>query len=210
MSRDYSGYGKQKKRTTRSRGQTTRRKPASAKKNNGGMFWFVSGVAVGGLATAMILVPSMRPDLSTGTSTETQAVEQQEPSWDFIDLLRQDEVVVQQAPVVEVTPPAVPQQAPQSSQSAQRLPQNAPVATASGDIFLVQAGSFARQKDADTRRAQLMLINFTNASIERVQSGGNSRYRVIVGPYNNHSDMTSALNRISSKGIETLPLKRKN
>ena len=209
MSRDYSGYGKQQKRTAKSRGQTTRRKSAPARKNNSGMFWFVSGVAVGGLATAMILVPSMRPDLPVNTPAESPVVERQEPTWDFIDLLRQDEVVIQQEPVAEVTPPTVRQPSPQSSQSAQNQTPDKPVTAASGDIFLVQAGSFTKRGDADTRRARLMLINFTNAFIERVRSGENSRYRVMVGPYNSRRDMTTALNRISSKGIETLPLKRK-
>ena len=208
MSRDYSGYGKQKKRSTKPRGQTTRRKTSPAKKNNGGMFWFVSGVAVGGLATAMILVPSMRPDLPVNTAQESQVEEAQEPIWEFHDLLRQDEVVVQPEPVAEVNTRPVQQPTPQS-RPVQSEATDSPVAAASGDIFLVQVGSFARRGDADTRRAQLMLINFTNATIEQIESSGKRYYRVIVGPYNDRRAMTAALNRISSKGIATLPLKRK-
>ncbi|UTW44975.1 SPOR domain-containing protein [bacterium SCSIO 12696] len=216
MSRDYSNYGKGKKRSSNSRSQTTRRKAPTARKNspsgrNGGMFWFISGLAVGSLATAMILVPGIRPDIPV-TATRPAPVEQSEPEFEFHSLLRHDEVVVQQeAPVTEL--PAQPQ--------TQRTPQSSPTVVtstqtpkpsrpaASGDVFLVQAGSFSKQQDAETRRVQLMLMNFTNAAIENVRSGSGQRYRVIVGPFDSQRQMTTALNRISSQGIETLPLKRK-
>ncbi|MGS2724789.1 SPOR domain-containing protein [Porticoccus sp. GXU_MW_L64] len=222
MSRDYSNYGKGKKRSASSRGQTTRRKaPAARKKTaagrNGGMFWFVSGLAVGSLATAMILVPEIRPELGQDTAiTETRPapVEQSEPEFEFHSLLRHDEVVVQQeAPIreVEVSSP-VAQQPPLNSDAATPESQAvAPVQAVTGsEMFFVQAGSFSKQQDAETRRVQLMLMNFTNADIENVRaSAGQTRYRVIVGPFDSQRQMTTALNRISSQGIETLPIKRK-
>ncbi|MCV6606320.1 MAG: SPOR domain-containing protein [Porticoccaceae bacterium] len=222
MSRDYSNYGKTKKRTGsargKTRGQTTRRKAPPVRKNssqgrNGGMFWFISGLAVGSLATAMILVPGMRPELPVA-DTRPAPVEQSEPEFEFHSLLRHDEVVVQQeAPISEVEVTAAPVQAQQqSSQSGTDSSQGAaqPQQTLNSEIFLVQAGSFSKQQDAETRRVQLMLMNFTNASIENVRANsGQTRYRVIVGPFGSQGQMTSALNRISSQGIETLPLKRK-
>ncbi|MDM3872528.1 SPOR domain-containing protein [Porticoccus sp. W117] len=216
MSRDYSNYGKGKKSggsRSKSRSQTTRRKAPPARKNNGGMFWFISGLAVGSLATAMILVPGMRPELPVA-DTRPAPVEQSEPEFEFHSLLRHDEVVVQQeAPIreVEATPPAAQKPQQNNRGSATETQAAAPAQpVAIGEIFLVQAGSFSKKQDAETRRVQLMLMNFTNADIENVRaSSGQVRYRVIVGPFDSQGKMTTALNRISSQGIETLPIKRK-
>ena len=219
MSRDYSHYGKSAGKNKKRGGQTTRRKKPAARKNppsrnNGGMFWFISGLAVGSLATAMILVPGMRPELPVADSRPAP-VEQSEPEFEFHSLLRHDEVVVQQeAPITEVEVTRPPAQKPQQSDqpdTAAATPAVAPSQpVASGEVFFVQAGSFSKQQDAETRRVQLMLMNFTNANIENVRSNsGQTRYRVIVGPFNSQGKMTTALNRISSQGIETLPIKRK-
>lgn len=205
MSRDYSRYGKPKKRGK----QTTRRKPVRSKGNSGGMFWFVSGLAVGSLATAMVLVPDMRPEIPTvGSGGDSpEAVETYEPKFEFHNLLSGDEVVVvpEQPPVVDSPGASNPDQS--SGEGAATDQANA-ATSSSGDVFLLQAGSFRSPNDAEERRVQLLLMNLT-ASIEKAKTGnGSTRYRVIVGPFNDRQSVNAALNRISSNGIETLLLKR--
>ena len=209
MSRDYSSYGKPKKRSK----QTTRRKPARRKSGNrssGGMFWFVSGLAVGSLATAMILVPDIRPEMPAviGGDNSPGSADQYQPSFEFHSLLSDDEVVVvpEQEPVTQSPVASTP------SQQSVGNPVNQQAAAAtntSRDIFLLQAGSFKSSSDAEERRVQLLLMNLT-AAIERAKtSNGSIRYRVIVGPFDDRRSVNAALKRISSNGIETLLLKRK-
>ncbi len=196
MSRDYA-------RTTaksRPRSQTTRRRNNSKTGGKpGGLFWFVSGVAVGALLTSLILVPGATPDFSTAESGEEAGQDtgaaNRKPRFDFYKRLSENEVVV-----IDEEEPAV------AAGSSNRQPTAEPVERS---IYLLQAGSFKNAGDADSLRAQLLLMNL-NTNIENAKTAAGDRwYRVMVGPFDNRTTMTKARSRLASNGIETLALKRK-
>ncbi|MEQ9023321.1 MAG: SPOR domain-containing protein [Pseudomonadales bacterium] len=72
-------------------------------------------------------------------------------------------------------------------------------------IYLLQAGSFRNAKDADSLRAQLILLNL-NAEVSKFNHNGEVWHRVIVGPFENHSAMSSARTSLLENGIESLLL----
>jgi hypothetical protein len=72
-------------------------------------------------------------------------------------------------------------------------------------IYLLQAGSFRRAEDADSLRAQLILLNL-NAEVSKFNHNGEVWHRVIVGPFENHSAMSSARTSLLENGIESLLL----
>ena len=74
--------------------------------------------------------------------------------------------------------------------------------------FVLQAGSFASDKDADTLRAQLLLLNL-KASIEPVKlNSGKTRHRVVVGPYLNKDKAKLSQDKLSQNNYDSLLLER--
>lgn len=75
------------------------------------------------------------------------------------------------------------------------------------DMFL-QAGSFAQRIDAESRRANITLLNMA-AEVEKVRlTSGELTHRIYVGPYDKRSDMIAARVLLSNEGIESLPIGR--
>jgi cell division protein FtsN len=74
---------------------------------------------------------------------------------------------------------------------------------------LLQVGSFKSNRDADSLRARLLLLNL-NAKIEKVSPRKNETWhRVIVGPFSDRSELADARGKLASNGIDSLLLKRK-
>jgi cell division protein FtsN len=78
---------------------------------------------------------------------------------------------------------------------------------ADGDVYLLQAGSFRLQKDADRRRAELALLGLT-AAIEETRGDNGLWFRVYVGPFESRSAMARARSITAQQSIDTLLLKR--
>jgi cell division protein FtsN len=94
-------------------------------------------------------------------------------------------------PVAVVPPPAAP---PSGS--------TAPADTASDKLsYLLQAGAFKGQEDADSMKVKLALIGI-EARIVTAEVNGVTFYRVRVGPYGKLEDMNKARTRLAENGIE--------
>lgn len=199
MTRDYAKNGKASNRKSKPRSQVNRRKSTKNSNGAGGVFWFVSGVAVGALLTSLILVPMVGDD-SGAEPGESQAqnaepANDNRPQFDFYKLLSESEVVV----IDEEPEQSAPQAATNNNQPA-----------APESIYFLQAGSFKNSGDADSLRAQLLLMNL-DAAIEKAKSSsGDNWYRVIAGPFESRGEMTQARSKLASNGVQTLVLKRKN
>ena len=74
--------------------------------------------------------------------------------------------------------------------------------------YLLQAGSFRDEADADRLRAELILQGF-EAVIKEVEQASGTWHRVIVGPYESEREMTRARNRLAEANIETIRLQVK-
>ena len=84
-----------------------------------------------------------------------------------------------------------------------------PATPTAKEVFLLQVGSFKSNRDADSLRARLLLLNLS-ASIEMVTPRpGETWHRVLVGPFTNRAELASARDSLSGNGIDSLLLKRK-
>lgn len=67
--------------------------------------------------------------------------------------------------------------------------------------YLLQAGAFRSQQDADAMRAKLALLGFEGRVIP-AEVNGQTMYRVRVGPYAQLDDMNRVRSRLAENGIE--------
>jgi cell division protein FtsN len=100
------------------------------------------------------------------------------------------------------TPGATPGAMPGASSTAPGAPpassaEPAPDRTA----YLLQAGAFKGQEDAEAMKARLALIGF-EATVVTAEVNGVTFYRVRVGPYRQIDDMNRARSRLAENGIE--------
>jgi cell division protein FtsN len=95
-----------------------------------------------------------------------------------------------------------PSAAPKDTQNSPTSQAEPPVAKP-GDpwIYMLQAGAFRDQTQADAQRAKLALNGFDAKITEREQAGS-PIYRVRMGPYNTLDDVNKAKAKLEAQGIE--------
>lgn len=153
--------------------------------------WFGAGVITGVLASLFVYL-GMLPADSEGpngapraAATSAPAEEPPKPRFDFYTLLPEQTIEV------EVDPGEIAKNRTSPSM----------------ELYLLQAGSFRQRKDADRRRAELILLGL-EPKIEDT-SGDNGRwFRVYVGPFESRSRLAKARSLTAAQNIDTLLLKR--
>ena len=75
-----------------------------------------------------------------------------------------------------------------------------------GEVFFLQAGSFAKPVDAERRKVDLLLMGLS-ANIYAVNVGGVRRYRVHIGPFTDPDQMDDARGRLRANGVKFITLK---
>lgn len=78
---------------------------------------------------------------------------------------------------------------------------------AQSDLYVLQAGSFRAQKDADRRRGELVLLGL-NPTIDQTEGDNGAWYRVYLGPFESRSKMAQARSVTAQQSIDTLLLRR--
>lgn len=96
--------------------------------------------------------------------------------------------------------------APKPDSSKQTSDQ--PASNTRTDYFIVQAGSFRNEADADQRRAELILLGL-DPKIDQVTNQAGRWHRVFVGPLSDRSEAERIKALTASQNIETLILSRK-
>lgn len=182
--------------------------------------WFFSGLMSGVIVSIAAYLGMQK--LDDGTAEEAQAAQvaggpENQPTYSFYEVLSQAEVAV------NVPEPATPEGLPVDSASAPTTiapattaPANpsattvAPVQTAAvetpTDLYLLQAGSFQNQRDAENQRARIILLNL-NANITEGIVGGRTHYRVQVGPFAGRQNADAARNLLTGNDIESIFLR---
>lgn len=90
------------------------------------------------------------------------------------------------------------------------VPDRTPSAAASEPReFLLQAGSFTNDEDAQRLRASLSLLGLNCATAMVTLSSGAVRHRVIVGPFATPAETQRAMTRLRDQNIEALLLARR-
>ena len=151
--------------------------------------WLFTGTVLG--AFIMFLVRLSETDIPRGkvqTADKPTAVEQQQPRFDFYDLLKEIEVEV---------PEGAGGQETESSQIESDSVE-----------YILQVASFRGANDADQLRAELILLNL-EARVEQVKiRNGETWHRVLVGPFQSRSRLAKARSTLVSNNHEALILKR--
>ncbi|ROL87414.1 SPOR domain-containing protein [Pseudomonas chlororaphis] len=153
------------------------------------------------------------------------------PKYDFYTLLPESEVIVppeavpektlptpQTAPVAPTTPVTPAEAAKIDTARAQAAlagitpPPAPPVAqvakAAPVTRFFLQAGSFRKQTDADKVRAQIILLG-QSVSVESGTVKDETWYRVLVGPFSNREQLTTAQKQLAGAGFSNLLLQQR-
>lgn len=73
--------------------------------------------------------------------------------------------------------------------------------------YILQAGSFRQQSDADRRRGELALLGL-EATVEASENDNGQWYRVYLGPFASRSEMARARTLTAQADMDTLLLKR--
>ncbi|MFC3945267.1 cell division protein [Pseudomonas gingeri NCPPB 3146 = LMG 5327] len=102
-----------------------------------------------------------------------------------------------QAALAGITPPPPPPPPP--------VAKPAPAAVTQ---FFLQAGSFRKEADADKVRAQIILLGQA-VSVESGTVKEETWYRVLVGPFSNREQLTTAQKQLAGSGFSNLLLQQR-
>ncbi|MFO7594639.1 MAG: SPOR domain-containing protein [Pseudomonadota bacterium] len=75
--------------------------------------------------------------------------------------------------------------------------------------YYLQVGSFQTDKDAESRKAELLLLNFT-PSVQKVEINDQTWHRVRIGPFTDRRKADQARRRLHDNGIDFIMLKEKS
>jgi cell division protein FtsN len=106
------------------------------------------------------------------------------------------------SPAAGAPPAAAPSAAPEGKAAV--APEAAPAKDEplpEGSRFLLQAGAFKSPEDADGMRAQLAMIGL-DARIFPIEQGGQTLYRVRLGPYGQLDDVNRVRRLLADNNIE--------
>ena len=149
---------------------------------------FFAGIAVGILGTIGVsLVPSLIPGSATSSQpTDNAPGPDSSPTrYEFWETLPTNDVAVNTDPYeMSATKSAVAKE------------------------YLLQAGSFRKQDEADALRAELILAGFAATTSEVTLVGEDRWFRVLVGPYTSRRETRKAMSALRTKKISALVLER--
>ena len=210
---------------------------APAKKPIPGWVWLAIGLTVGAFIVFLMKLEPGGADIkrekaeakaakiAEANKTPPSPTAPVKPKYDFYTLLPESEVIVPNEAVPEKTPPAVAPVAPVTPEQAAKIdtaraqaalsgltpPPAPPVATAKPapvTTFFLQAGSFRKQADADKVRAQIILLGQA-ATVESGTVKDETWYRVLVGPFSNREQLTTAQKQLAGGGFSNLLLQQR-
>ncbi|MCG5499638.1 SPOR domain-containing protein [Ectothiorhodospira lacustris] len=197
-----------------SRRQASRRRQAEERAPLPGWVWGAAGLAVGLFAAAVVYLQTQRDAPTTTTTVAAPQIQQQplqqplqqprpaapapaqkpveeapRPRFDFYTLLPELEVVVPEPQVQPRTAPGGPPPPPTPVQQPGR--------------YLLQAGSFRAQQEADRLRASLALMG-VEARIQQVSVNGDTWHRVQVGPFTDLDNLNRMRERLHANQVQTI------
>lgn len=208
---------------------------APSKRPVPGWIWLACGLVVGVFIMLLVnLQPGSdaikrdkaQPERAGIAPKPTPSATSQEPGkpkYDFYTLLPESEVIVPPDAVPPPAPPAQPTVTPeeaakidaaraQAALNGETPPPPPPVAPAAQapltTQFFLQAGSFRRKDDAESVRAQIILLGQS----VRVESGtvrDETWHRVLVGPFTNREQLAQSQKALAANGFSNLLLQQR-
>lgn len=172
-----------------------------------GWVWLFTGIT-GGLFIAFLYhlatVQVQQGAPATATTTQSEAATEKQnsgPRFDFYAVLPKMEVIVPKSEQPAQPRNTQPANENSSAETDSPLPRH--------ERYLLQAGSFRNNADADRRRGELILQGH-DARIQPVAlDSGDTWYRVMVGPFDNVNAAHRIQDELAAAGIETLAIRAK-
>jgi len=186
MARDYA---KQRKTNTRHPKKNNARKtPTKAAAPSQGWKLYFTGLFSGVFLSFLLYLGTLPPSpgaapQTTADEASTTEAEPPKPRFDFYTLLPEQTLDIEASATVTAQP-GKPSQ-----------------------FYLLQAGAFKQREDAESRRAQLLLLNL-NPTIEETNGDNGRWYRVYLGPFASRSKLSKARSLTAAQNIDTLLLRR--
>ena len=202
-----------------------KRSKSQAKRSGGTptWVWLLMGILIGALSisawllrdrwqTGHSLLPQPNPDAQApassgdeGLADDAAPAEKPKPKYDFYTLLPEKEVVIPDAELAEQARAearkAAPKPAPSATDAAPAAtPAPADAAATDGSRYLIQAGAFRDNAEAEALKAQIALTGEV-ARVESAQINGSTVYRVRMGPYASAGSLAAAKQALTSHGI---------
>jgi cell division protein FtsN len=164
---------------------------------------FGLGLAVGLSLSVMVLVwQNYRDKNATHTPSEVPRpepridkdpgvadVEDSAKNYDFYEMLPNFEVVV-----------------PEKDREVSRERDNAPAAIVAPGVYVLQAGSYRKQEDADRVRAQLK-VQGIDALVQRVAVDDDVWHRVRIGPISELPELNRLRARLRAADLDSLVIR---
>ena len=202
--------------------QRAARASRAARPSTPGWLWFVTGVICGTLGSFLVYLATLAPHprattqgappvasaQAPGAAATTKPAEK--PQFDFYTILPESEVIVGERPA-ETPPPAAKPAEPERAHSTEPATASVaakpkPAETPKAPSLLLQAGSFRQFAEADRRRANIILLGY-HARVETVSMrGGETWYRVQVGPFTDSRALGEARGALRDQGIESVEI----
>jgi cell division protein FtsN len=190
---------RKKRRSTRSRST------AKKQQNYPGWLWMLFGLAIGLSVAFAIYVKDNEPvqpqaasapssidsngeSAIPASATPEPVVEEKERRFTFYDLLPAAEFVV-------------PEKAPSAEEEDVQ-----PEAVVEPGVYVLQAGSFSTNTDADRRRAELALQGI-ESHLQRVSINDREYHRVYVGPTDDLDELNLLRSRLRAAKIDVLRIR---
>jgi len=140
--------------------------------------------------------PGKKPGATTASSGETKRrSEVPPPSFDFYNLLPDQEVVV---PEEELNRPVVP------AKASREKPHEKPPAQPQRK-YMLQVSSVRSAREAEALKAKLAFLGL-QAQVSQARIKGVTWYRVRLGPFASTAAMQKARKRLAASGYSALPI----
>jgi cell division protein FtsN len=172
--------------------------------------WFFSGLMTGVIVSiaAYLGVLKLEEDVAEGAATTVAGANPEDPpiyNFGFYETLSTAEVAVEGPPGAAPADTAAAGGNPPDTAAPSASIQSAATEEKRPDLYLLQAGSFQNQEDAESRRGQIILLNM-NASVVEGVVQGRTRYRVQVGPFAGRQSAEDARNLLSANDLESIAM----
>ncbi|ABM63178.1 SPOR domain-containing protein [Halorhodospira halophila] len=173
-----------------------------------GFVWLLIGGVIGAVALLFVQYQQGREDaapVDPAAEMEPEpedepAAEESERSYDFYELLMQDEVTVPEEDLGRADERRTQDEEEDEISRAATFEE--------GRSYLLQAGSFQRHDDAESMRATLALVGLP-AQIHTVElDEGEEWHRVRVGPFEDSDRLEEARTRMEDNDIQPLMLRQ--
>jgi cell division protein FtsN len=191
----------------RKKKRTKRKRTAARKQQYPGWLWMIFGLAIGLSVAFAIYVKDNEPPRPLAVSVPSPVddngesvippsasvdpapapAEEKEKRFTFYDLLPAAEFVV-------------PENAPTATEDIQ------PAAIIEPGVYVLQAGSFSTNTDADRRRAELGLQGI-ESHIQRVTVNDREYHRVYIGPTDDLDELNLLRSRLRAAKIDVLRIR---